>query len=387
MQTRTVNIFFIVAFMLFLLVPLFCMNFAGGGVSQEENRVLAARPPVSELAQKPAKFVADFDAWFADNVGFRENFISLYNQLDKIETQGQYQQGIYTYLIGLEGHHYFAGVDAVLTKKYQGTAVLSDETLSKLAAKLEEVNAYLAERDIPFIMMICTDKETIYPEYYPKTIIRGPEPIQLEVVTTYLQEHTSADVFNIREALLAQKENYMIYGKDAGDLSHYNQIGAFFAYQELMRHTRTYFPEMATLSMEDLSISNDERNVPAVSLKDGYSYTQLDDSFFDAMELERPYVGENQAFQNEGASLPTLLMIGDSFGWQPGFLTTYLPQHFGTTIFLHFKNIARFQQYLDAYQPDIVIFEAAERGLSYFATSALSMPPLSAEGEDTTQAQ
>ena len=370
MRVKTVNVMFIILFMAMLILPLAFIDLYGGAVSEKENRYLAARPPMSYAFQWPSDFIRQFDGWFADNVGFRDKLINSYSLAQKLENNVQYTDGSNVMLIGEQGHHYYAHINGWMISKYQGKPFVSDEQLQGLTNGLNSVNRYLDEKGIPFIVMFCTDKESIYPEYYPKSIKRGSEPIQLDIITAFLIENTDIDVFNIRERLLAEKERYLSYNKTGsmGELTHYNEIGAFFAYQELMWYINFYFPELVPYTIDDIMITYDEREIPHISTKYEFLYKQLDTDFFDDVEIIRPFTTANSAFENNNLDLPTILMLKDSYT-QGGELrmAKFIPQHFGKTILIHYTNIEYFYEYVDHYRPDIVVFESAERELGIFA--------------------
>jgi hypothetical protein len=82
-----------------------------------------------------------FDAWFKDSTGFREQMVALFNltNYNKKLNGAQYKNGQYTYLIGEEGHHYFAYENGRMISKFQGKQLLSDMQLQTMAEKLEEI--------------------------------------------------------------------------------------------------------------------------------------------------------------------------------------------------------------------------------------------------------
>lgn len=367
MRTKIFQITFAVVFMTLLIMPLAFVDLYGGKVSERENRVLTARPPISLAFEWPRGFIRQLDNWFSDNVGFREQMIGLYKMINQTETQGQYTNGQYIYLIGEEGHHFFADVDGDMIPKYQGKPILSGKQLSSLTNGLGSIKDYLDEKGIPLIVMFCVDKETIYPEFYPRTIRRGPEPIQLDIITEYIESHTDVNVFNIRARLLREKGNYFLYNKSIGDLTHYNQTGAFFAYQELMKHINEYFPDIRAISLEDITITYDENDMAAVLMKRERTFEELEQSFFDTVNVNRPFTWENRAFVNTDLDFPTIFMLCDSYTGGGPFLANYIPEHFSQTILIHYQNMEHFKEYIEAYNPDIVVFEAAERQLLGFA--------------------
>jgi hypothetical protein len=362
-----------------LMLPLVFVDLSSDRGSAEENRMLAEFPKLADIREHPGFFAYCFDAWFRDRTGFRKQLIKLYNFFDKntwLNGFG-YKDGETVYLIGKHGHHYYAG-DGALIKKFQGRQFLSDEQLRNMTDKFEEVKTYLDNKGIPFIVMFCTDKETVYPEFYPKLIKRGPEPIQLDVITEYLQEHTSVDVFNIRQALLTEKNNYLLYDVSSGDLTHYTEIGAFFTYRELMKHVNTHFPEIVPYELSDIAISYNEEGIPDVSLKTKVSYKELAPAFFDDVELKRPFSWENVAFENNNPDLPVILFLRDSYTSYDDkkFITQFIASHFRRAIFIHYQNMEHFEEYIAKYKPDIVVFESAERQLRYFADCVAGIPEL-----------
>jgi len=370
---------FIIIFMAMLILPLVFVDLSSDRVSVKENRKLANHPSISDIKNHPKKFVRDFDAWFKDSTGFREQFLALYNVVGKNKyLRGiRYTNGQYVYLVGEKGHHYFADVNGYLIPKFQGEQFLTDEQLSGMAGKLEEIKTYLDKKGIPFVVMICTNKESIYPEFYPKSIKHGPEPVQLDVITNYLQEHTSVDVFSIKQALLAEKNNYLMYPVSSGDLAHYTEIGAFFTYRELMKHINSYFPEITPYDVNDIEISYDEKNTVypiVVSLKQEIAYKKLNPSFFDDVHVVK-FTWENRAYENINPNLPVILFLCDSYA-NENLIGKYFAQHFGKAIFIHYINIEHFEEFVDKYKPDIVVFETAERVISDFANVVIGIPKL-----------
>jgi hypothetical protein len=351
-----------------LALPLVFADLSSDRVSVPENRMLANRPSFSDIKHSPGTFIRQFDGWFKDSTGFRERLIKLYQVIDKnkwLNNVVQYTDGQYVYLIGEKGHHYFAHVNGFMIPKFQGKRFLSDEQLANMADKLEMVKTYLDGKGIPLVVMFCTDKESVYPEFYPKSIKRGPDPIQLEIITNYLQEKTSVDIFNIRQAMLAGKDANLLYVVSSGDLTHYTQIGAFFAYRELMKHINIHFPGIVPFELNDIDISYDEKERPVVSLKEEIRYKRLEPEF----------AWESDVYQNIESKLPVILCLRDSY-FAEEFIGKYLAQHFGKANLIHFANISHIEEYVTRYKPDIVVFESAERELGGFANCVIRIPEL-----------
>jgi len=374
---RVLNRCFVVFFMAMMTLPLVFIDLSSDRTSVQENRKLAEFPKLTDLKRHQGTFIRQFDAWFKDSTGFREQLLALYN-VTKMNTRSgvKYRDGQIVYLVGEHGHHFFVGENEYLIRIFQGEKILSDEQLANMANKLEEVKVYLDRKGIPFIVMFCTLKEAIYPEFYPKPIKRGPEPIHIDIITNYIKEHTTVDVFNIRQALLAEKNDYLLYPVSSGDLGHYTEIGAFFAYRELMKHINKYFPDIVPYELSDIEISYGKEGIPAVSLKTKTAYKELDPSFFDDVELDRPFTWENVAFENKDPGLPVVLFLRDSYAGE-AFFGKYIAQQFGKAIFIHYINMKYFEEYVDKYKPDLIVFETVDFDGS-FERSVADIPELSA---------
>ena len=382
---RILNFVFIAVFMAMLTIPLVFVDLSSDRVSVLENRMLARRPALADMKNQPEIFIRRFDNWFKDSTGFREQLIVFYNVMSKNKWLNGihryiYTDGQYIYLIGEQGHHYFAHVGGKLISKFQGKQFISDDQLANMAAKLEEIKTYLGKQGIPLIVMFCTDKESIYPEFYPKSIKRGPEPIQLDVITSYLQENTDVDIFNIRQALLAEKDNFLLYYiidamSFTGDFAHYNEIGAFFAYRELMKHINIYLPELTSYGLEDVDLHYGEKGEPYVSLKTDIVYKRHDASFFDDINVARPFTWENVVYENTDSDLPVILFLCDSYSAEY-YIGKYFANQFGKTIMIHYSNINKIEEYIEKFKPDIIVFESAERELRVFANYVAGIPKL-----------
>ena len=201
MKTKLLSVVFIAIFMLTLLLPMVFADINGGAVSEKENRILAPRPPVSYMFKYPGDFIKQFDDWFLDNLGYREQIIALYNMINTSISNNYYLDGESVVFIGKHGHHFHSHYNQI-TPIYQGKPWLEEVELNELSTHLIEINNYLMEKSIPFIIMFCADKESIYPEFYPDFVIRGSEPTSLDKIIDYLKGHTTIDLFCIVAALL-----------------------------------------------------------------------------------------------------------------------------------------------------------------------------------------
>jgi hypothetical protein len=360
-----------------LTLPLLFVDLGSDRISVGENRMLVNRPSFSGIKNSPGLFIRQFDEWFKDSTGFREKLLAIYKTVNEnkwLNNVVQYTDGKYVYLKGEKGHHYFAYYGQLITK-FQGKKFITDGQLTGMANKLEMIKTYLDGNGISLIVMFCTDKESIYPEFYPKSIKRGPEPIQLDIITDYLKENTSVDIFNIRQALLMEKNTNLLYNISSGDLTHYNEVGAFFAYCELMRHVNFYFPQIISYKLNDIIIGYNEKEIPSVLIKSGFKYQRLDSSFFVDIDPVLLSTEKILGYENKDNNMPVILFFNDSYAGMD-YIGKYFAQQFGKAIFINYGNINDIQKYINQFKPNVIVIEAAERELSNFANCIISIPEL-----------
>jgi len=111
-----------------LALPLVFIDLGSNRISVEENRMLANRPSLSMIRKNPEMFIRQFDEWFKDSTGFRENLLAInktFSEKWKGDV-GHYTDGQFVYLIGENGHHYFASHNGILIQKFQGKQFLSE---------------------------------------------------------------------------------------------------------------------------------------------------------------------------------------------------------------------------------------------------------------------
>ena len=281
-------------------------------------------------------------------------------------------------LEGTGGHRFIVDGNGEHIKRFQGMPILPEAEMQTFAQNLSGLKQSLDAKGIPLILMFCTDKETIYPEYFPAVITRGNEPLPIDIVTDYVRGQTGIEVFNIRNALLAAKANgYLVYDRVGvvHSLAHYNEYGAYFAYRDLMAHIswKLYLAvQPLTLDkidryyiLPDIAPSN-----PSLQILEPVTFERLGEEFFAAVPSPLA-AAPDTAFRNEDASLPSLLLFRDSYGGSGDYITRYLPMHFRETVLLHWSNIQLFDAYVEHFQPDIVVIEVVEREITTFYKSLL----------------
>ena len=75
-NNRYCSVFLVGCFLIAILAPLLFVNTTAGRVSAAENRALAAFPKFfAEAWRVNPQFITQFEKWFNDNLGFRDEFV------------------------------------------------------------------------------------------------------------------------------------------------------------------------------------------------------------------------------------------------------------------------------------------------------------------------
>ena len=128
-------------------------------------------------------------------------------------------------------------------------------------------------------------------------------------------------------------------------------------------------------NISDIEIKYEDLG-PVVTLNpEKVTSRRLDPSFFDNVNINRPFSIDNTAYENDNPDLPVILFLRDSYTFI-NYTEKYIPQHFGRSIFIHNRNTKHFEEYIDYFKPDIVVLESGERGLRIFADHVNDMPEL-----------
>jgi hypothetical protein len=341
-----------------------------------EKRRLAPAPDLPRHKDQVRYFPIRFEAWFNDRFGFRDDFIRWHN-LAQIKwlgtppisysgneqllanTAGRVSNQV---IAGKSGWLFYAGEHVL--EDYRGLHPFSDEELRRWAEVLQARHDWLAARGIPYIVIPCPEKTSIYPDYLPPAINRVGSTTRLDQLVAYCREHTTLELIDVRDAVRAARREDRVYHKTD---THWNQVGGFAAYQVMVPHLSAHLPGLVPVDRSRL----DRR----VSMTEGGDLAQmlgLADLFQEEtirlvlQDDRQGRIGSRRhqdgtivmALDHPDKSLPRALIYHDSF---LGPLNTFLAQHFS---YAECRWTCGFDtQAVKRVKPDIVIQQFVERKL------------------------
>lgn len=340
--------------------------------SARENRRLQTMPafPVSYLDVKT--FTRQFDRYASDQLGFRKQFIQSNRRL-RFELFGV-----------LNSKRCFLGKDLWLfldrtddsfdhKRVIAGEEGLNERSVSRWIQFLREQADQLDAAGIHFVVAFIPNKYALYPEQLPEGLECDLEGIPYLPIARGLQDHPNLKVIDLLAALLEAKPQTLLYSP--ADY-HWNGRGAYFGYREIIRVLKGSFPEITIRPHADFTqtseIITNVRNFrkPVVNLarftgmphRFSHEWLSVLPKHSNAIEGGLPdirwpprkfRVWAPAAFENESATGPRTVYIGDSFRWP---ITHLLAENVKRVLFVDARHVLFDKEMLDAEKPELVIF-------------------------------
>ncbi|MBN2048088.1 MAG: hypothetical protein JW750_09615 [Anaerolineaceae bacterium] len=266
---------------------------------------------------------------------------------------------------GQNGWLYYTGERNM--EDYQNAFPISDDELMKIYSNLEQINRSLTRQGKKLIVVIAPNRETIYPDYLPSGVNPvNNTPDRLDQVLAYMEKmHAQTTILDLREPLLAAKEaGHQVYFKTD---THWNQYGAFIAYQEICKEIQKDYPEHVCHGRDEWEIEYIQYSGDMVKLMP--TNLTIEESIpnfvplFEAKAVQDPpdpLTRDRYEFVYselpEGSAPLTLVEFRDSFSMD---LLKFLREDFQKAVYEWNFNWNR--DLVEEYDPDVVIIEVVER--------------------------
>ncbi|MCK5830110.1 MAG: hypothetical protein KAH20_07370 [Methylococcales bacterium] len=358
-----------------IYLPLFTGIFQEDQLSSIiEKRKLAVLPAIPKSAKTINEFPKEFNSYYSDHFGLREQLTSLYfSFIYKIGALNS----IGDVTFGKDGWMFLGNIKPV-TQHYNdpiGDAInknlFSEQQLKDFALSIMAIKNWLKKRGIEYIYVIAPNKHTIYFEKLPTYIKKQNEQSATDQLVAYLEQHTDINVVDLRPALFKEKKNHQVFFKTD---SHWNFHGANAAQFEIMKKVSSLFPKrIEPTFLEDTQFHIKTRsNGDLASLtKAGIMTEELALPVFKpgCKLIREPPINKASAIdtflcQKKGL---TTVIFKDSFF---NYLQTYIARYFHRSVYIPGRiKYSLLQQYVDSEKPDIIIEELVEREFPYLPTN------------------
>ena len=196
-----------------------------------ERRVLAPFPPLD------ASFPDGFGLYLRDHFGFRGWFVTLNALLRAQVLRTSTSPNV---IIGEKGFLFFAGEGAI--ENYMGLNPMTDCEAESWVELFEQRALWLASRNIPFVVAVVPDKETVYPEMMPDSIPRRSGKSRMDRFVDAMRSQNRIALLDLRPALIKGKTEHRTYYLTD---THWSSWGAYWAYREVLPLIQKTAPQLA----------------------------------------------------------------------------------------------------------------------------------------------
>ena len=347
MLKKILRILFIVSFCSIIGNPLVTTNFQQGKVSESENRKLTAMAELhNDDGSLNENFTSDFENWINDNIGLRSQMV-IANA--KIQFYGfNVLANNSDMLLGPNQELNYATNDIIAD--YQHEDLKTQDKLDQIASSYQRVSDYLEQR---------WDKQSIYPEYFPKTIKQFGEVSKTDQIIDTLKTKTTVDVVSSKELLIEGKKEYDTYSV-WGDPTHWTPRGAYLGYRLLMEEINSKNQnKYKILSEDDYNIEITDQGYTVfggIHKKDMLEDFQIKNPQAYLSEEEPMFLSEwakksRTIYYNDKVdNKDTLLILGDSYF--DNFLYDDFAESFYRVVQVWGDYAGNIQQLIDHYRRD-----------------------------------
>jgi len=352
------------AFLAVIWMPLLGSLFGiGVGTHGGEKRAAAGFPTWQLLrASGLPEYIAGLQAFWNDHLGFRVPMIransylryKLFNTSSSTRVRPGEQGWLY----------YHEAVE-----QHRTDMLLDARTLEEMTRILERRSAWLARRNIEYLVVLAPDKISIYPEFLP-AFTRCTGRTQADQLAEAMASHPEVQFLDLRPILRAAKPQGLSYHRTD---THWNDLGALIAYRAIVARLEPWLPGLRPLQDADFLVTaepgsgGDLLDMLAIADMAGESRVRLQPRRpFTAREqkLDHPGVQAIHASANSQAPAARLVAFGDSFLYFTS-LKAYLGETFQRAVFVRERPGFFDPELIERERPDVVIQEVVERSLRY----------------------
>ncbi|MCM1048416.1 MAG: hypothetical protein NC433_08325 [Clostridiales bacterium] len=277
---------------------------------------------------------------FIERLFLRDGMIKLNEEFTMFMTGGRYI-GSTQLLLGKNNWLFYKREDdGQPIWDYMGINKYSDNDLIAIVLNLTETRNYFRELGIDFYVITVPNKEIVYAEYMPDTIIRVDEVSRGEQVANYIKEKTDLVYLYPKQAFQDVKDRHQVYYTTD---THWNQKGAFVGLQEIFKEA---YGTYADLDSVEFKIHTDEYAGDLAMIG----------NVTDKYDIDTVYVFDSKTANPSQYRDEVAIIVGDSFS---GFLSIVAEGYYKE---VHWIDISQFTMDMVAkYDADVIIWETGER--------------------------
>jgi hypothetical protein len=311
------------------------------------------------------QYFKNYDDYYTDNFNLRQNFIKILNQFQYSFLNVSSAPNTVT--IGKDGWFY----ESKSALNYKGANLFTDKEVEAYRNELLKRTKWAKRRRIKYYLVLVPNKMFIYPEHLPDQIIKISNLSRYDQIVK-LNNDSTINVIDVRKNLLLHKhDGYDLYQRTD---DHWNELGAYYGYQEILKRLSKDFWELKPMPLDDFKIEIEERiggnmaNMLDVSKETPEHFVKLTEKYqpnghngikkgYSALPGISPLEAE-LVTENEKAPKLKCLIIRDSFTL---LMMKFLKEHFSKCVFIHDAFMFRMREDMILKEkPDIILTIALE---------------------------
>ncbi len=343
----------------------------GYEAENRENRPLARFPAFIEDGAVNLAFPTEFDRYFEDHFGLREEMVTAFHALTMGALGDTLNEKV---IVGNDGQTLF--FEETLND-YQRVNLMSDADIARAAASLRLQSEYAESIGASFTFAIAPNKNTIYPELMPRHLLPAGQPSNRTRLYAALSE-AGVETLNFVALLQTKKGEGMLYHPRD---THWNDRGVIIAYETIMHRVapnaeRSYYFALEPEIQYDYAGDLHNFVLPAIEGANPRPVYPVETEY----ELDaRARPAQDAAFGTRSDTNDAkLYLMRDSFA---DALLPYLSANLGRVVYsrefpYNYAPVAE-------EAPDAIMIELVERNIPNLLLSAPLMPALETETNGT----
>ena len=340
----------IILFTVIIAVPIIFFNFSRDAISDIDNRKLADNPFESD-----GDLTKNIESYINDRIGFRDKMILAYTIIND-RLFNKMVHPIYTY--GKDGYVFGSGIT---TSDNFGDFHIA------YADMVKEMQDYCEARGIPFLFVFNPAKPAVLSDKLMDGI--NYNRVWVDKFFSELDARGVNYVDNTITLREATKNGQAVFNQKY-DANHWNALGAYCGTRAALEKLQNDCPGIHIGELSEFDVSFQKKtsllvsefpineDVPVIHTKCDYEKIT---SAYSSLRLDSQYhtFGYYVVPQRQQQGAPRALVFQGSYMNSYG--TDFFTNAFGEYIFVHdYQNVIDLPYYFNVFQPDCVIFEAAE---------------------------
>ncbi|MBE6753130.1 MAG: hypothetical protein E7559_02050 [Ruminococcaceae bacterium] len=232
------SVYVVIIFFLFAVPGLLTLFMRSSGSGPQRPSLIVATESKNELN---LEFPSEFDDYFSSNFGLRSQFVTADAKLHDALLHHSSNDQV---LVGKEDWLYFTET----TDDYTGESAMDDRDIFRMARTIELMNEYTRQYGITMVFFAAPNKNSVYPEFMPGTVLASKEKSNLDRLSERLRGCNA--YIDMKSAMLDYKENCTvdIYHKED---SHWNNLGALRGFDMIQANLNSRIAGFDYISYED----------------------------------------------------------------------------------------------------------------------------------------